>query len=273
MTDLPDQPTAGSSTQADAIQSNVRLPEFNSADPEMWFAMVEAAFTASRVTSDQRKFQYILTVLPPRYANEVRDLILHPPATNAYKTLRDDLTKRLSATEEQKTRRLLEHEEIGDEKPSQFLRRLRRLAGAGFPETMLRTLWIGRLPAAMQPIMATQKNVNLDEAAELADAVAETLHVRPSVSETAVKTPDHHLALQFQQLALNMSQELAVIREEIAAINIHRRYSSRERPRSRSHSRQRSSICWYHQRFGSNARKCTKPCTWTSPPENQAGSR
>lgn len=39
---------------------------------------------------------------------------MNPPAEGAYETLKSELVKRLSLSQEHKTRRLLEREEIGD---------------------------------------------------------------------------------------------------------------------------------------------------------------
>ena len=117
-------------------------------------SLVESSFAASGVTSDATKFGYVVGALDPRYAGEVRDIILNPPVTDAYGKLRQEFIKTLRSTQEQKTRRLLEHEEIGDRKPSQFLRHLQGLAGNTVTDEVLRTLWMGRLPAAMQAILA-----------------------------------------------------------------------------------------------------------------------
>jgi len=92
-----------------------------------------------------------LTGIDPRYTIEVRDIILNPPAERAYETLKSVLIKRLNLLQEHKTRRLLEHEEIGDRKPSQFLRHLRGLAGNVVGDPILKTIWLSRLPGYLQP--------------------------------------------------------------------------------------------------------------------------
>jgi hypothetical protein len=132
-------PTEQAASQISRVA--VRIPPFCQEDPEMWFCMAERSFEASGIKTDTTKFGYILGALEPRYAAEVREIILNPPEEGAYQLLRSELTRRLSSTQEQKTRRLLEHEEIGDRKPSQFLRHLRTLAGTAMSDEILRTLW------------------------------------------------------------------------------------------------------------------------------------
>ncbi|XP_076380676.1 uncharacterized protein LOC143261933 [Megalopta genalis] len=144
----------------------------------MWFGMVERSFEASGITTEATKFGYVLGALNPVYAAEVRDIIMNPPNTGQYQRLKTELIRRLSSSQEQKTRRLLESEEIGDRKPSQFLRHLRGLAGNNVSDSVLRTLWMGRLPNSMQVILATQKDAEMDKVADLADAIAETMGPR-----------------------------------------------------------------------------------------------
>ncbi|XP_011705817.1 PREDICTED: uncharacterized protein LOC105461018 [Wasmannia auropunctata] len=129
----------------------MRMPEFTPADPELWFSIVDRSFQAAGITVDATKFGYALTAIGPRYTVEVRDVIMNSPAENAYETLKAELIKRLSLSQEHKTRRLLEHEEIGDRKPSKFLRHLRSLAGSVVGDGVLRTIWLSRLPAYIQP--------------------------------------------------------------------------------------------------------------------------
>ena len=105
---------------AEVNRVGMRMPEFMPSDLELWFKIVDRSFQAAGITTDPTKFGYALTAIGPRYTMEVRDIIMNPPAEQAYETLKTELIKRLSLSQEHKTRRLLEHEEIGDRKPSVF---------------------------------------------------------------------------------------------------------------------------------------------------------
>ncbi|XP_018329081.1 uncharacterized protein LOC108739597 [Agrilus planipennis] len=181
----------------------VRVPPFIPADPELWFAMVEENFTTAGVTTDSTKFSYITGALEPRYALEIRDIIVNKPASNAYETIKAELIKRLSTSQEQKTRRLLEMEEIGDRKPSQFFRHLKGLAGSTVPDSMLRTLWFARMPSHMQAILAAHRDITLEKLAELADSIIDLTDSRPRIAETA-SSPGDLLTAQLQQLTVTL---------------------------------------------------------------------
>ncbi|XP_018327691.1 uncharacterized protein LOC108738667 [Agrilus planipennis] len=149
----------------------VKLPHFVPSDPELWFRMVERRFEASGVTSESTRFGYVSSNLDLRYAAEVRGIIINPPATEPYATIKAALIRRLGTSQELRTKQLLGQEEIGDRKPSQFLRHLQNLTGNSTPENLLRTIWSGRLLQNLQTVIATMKDKQLDEVAEIADYI------------------------------------------------------------------------------------------------------
>ncbi|KAL1448829.1 hypothetical protein WDU94_000084 [Cyamophila willieti] len=205
----------------------VKIPEFIAADPELWFAMVDGSFTGSSITTESTKFGYIIAALPARYASEVKDIIMKPPTDNPYTHLRAQLIKRLSASQEEKTRQLLEREEIGDRKPSQFLRHLQNLADSSISESLLRTLWMSRLPKCIQVALAIIKDKSLDDLATHADSIAEASRpVLSQISEASNSRPEDMLSTRLTQFATSLSQEIASLRQEVATLRHQSRSSS-----------------------------------------------
>ncbi|KAJ8914388.1 hypothetical protein NQ315_017478 [Exocentrus adspersus] len=218
----------------------IRLHPFVPNDPELWFSMVECSFDATKIKTDSTKFGHVLGILYPKYVTEVHDIIVNPSERDAYKTLKIELIKRLSTTQDQNTNPLLEREEIGDRKPSLFLHHLRNLNGTAMSENVIGTLWMSRLPTETQAILATQKDASLDSVTELADANARP-HGPPQVAEMTLQSQEAMLNLKFTQLAVNILQDiLSTISQEIAALNYstlrddrtgHRRWPARSRSR------------------------------------------
>ncbi|XP_063359918.1 uncharacterized protein LOC134649134 [Cydia amplana] len=149
----------------------MRLPPFWAEDAEVWFAQVEAQFAVWGVKADSTKYFQVIRELDPKTAREVRDIITKPPETDKYEKLKKQLIDRLSTSQENKRRQLLQFEELGDRKPSQFLRHLRGLAGDSVTDDFLRSLWSTRLPTQVQAIIASQKTASLDDIAILADQI------------------------------------------------------------------------------------------------------
>jgi hypothetical protein len=114
----------------------------------------------------------------------VEDIITSPSHQDQYTALKAELLNRLSSTREQRARQIITHEEMGDRKPSQFLRHLRSIA-PDLPEYFLRSIWCSRLPRPVQPALAGQLQIGLDAAARCADSIMDSssnisrLHILP----------------------------------------------------------------------------------------------
>ena len=111
----------------------------------MWFAQIESQFAIRQITTSRTKFDYVVSLLSPEFATEVRDLLLHPPEETPYEVLKAELTKWTSASEQRCIQELLSAEELGDRTPSQVLWRIQQLLGnmAGTVDpTLLRELFL-----------------------------------------------------------------------------------------------------------------------------------
>lgn len=255
---------------------SVRVPPFWPEEPAVWFAQVEAQFVLSKVTTDETKFNYLIAQLDQQYAKEVKDIITNPPADKKYEKLKEELIKRLSASQEKRVKQLLMHEELGDRKPSQFLRHLKGLAGPTVPDTFLATLWSSRLPQNIQTVIATQMDLSLDKLGELADKVHEIAPSTPQVASTSAATSSSSdMARQISELTRQVT--LLATRVNQGGPGRSRAHSKpRGYNRSRSHSRPRQPPsdhphCFYHYTFGAKAMKCKQPCKFQS--ENPQGGR
>jgi hypothetical protein len=138
----------------------------------LWFAQAEAQFELAAVTNERTMFNYIISQLDHRHAAEVEDVLTSPPADQPYQKLKTELVQRLSTSREKRVRQLFMYEEMGDRKPSQFLRHLKSLAPE-VPDDFLRSIWANRLPPHIQAILAGQSEGSLDSASQLADRICE----------------------------------------------------------------------------------------------------
>ena len=148
---------------------NLKLPPFWSSDPEVWFQQVKAQFPMRHVTVQRTKFDHVVASLSPDFATEVRDLINRPPADAHNDSLREQLIKRTTASEQRKLQQLFSAEELGDRKPSQLLRRLQQRASTT-DNTFLWEFFLKCLPGNVRMILAsTASSSSFDELADQAD--------------------------------------------------------------------------------------------------------
>ncbi|UYV76785.1 hypothetical protein LAZ67_14002014 [Cordylochernes scorpioides] len=249
---------------------SIKAPEFWPNDPELWFITLESQFLLNKpspITNDDTKFSYLISLLPPSTAIEVREFIISPPPDNKYDALKKAIIKCTADSEFKKLQQLLTQEELGDRLPSQLLRHLRQLIGESkaVSDTTLKMLWMQRLPKNIQIILTTQEQASLNSLADLADRVTEITSSPSSSTST-------------------LEMELASLRAEISGLKIDLNKKEERIPRSRSRSSSSSrksspnsyrkynpngSWCWYHFRFKHHARKCISPCTFNKKAKNQ----
>lgn len=278
MSDTEEEPTSGRSVTVPAHTAkgavNIKIPPFWPSDPQIWFAQVEAQFSTRGITSERTKFDHIIASLAPEYAQEVRDLLLSPPTSSPYTTLKTKLIERTAASEQRRLQQLFHAEELGDRKPTQLLRRMQQLMGeqsSGLPDnSFLRQLFLQRLPSNVR--MVSTGTTELQDLAQLADKIMEVAvpttvsGVRSSTSTNS--TDIDHLKSEIAELRQLFQSFLSVNKSSHGL-------RSRSRARGRSPTPVRSptdepTVCWYHERFGNSAKKCRSPCSFQSTGNDQA---
>ena len=265
------------------------IPSYNPTNIPVWFSQLNALFSAKKITSQTSKYAYVVEKLPTDVAAEVVDLLDHMPEDKPYDTLKNAIIKRMGTSDGKKLHDLFYNLTLGHMTPSQLLRKIKSLLGSNtMSETVLKKLWTDKLHTHTTQILASlPEDLDLERVSEIADRIHENNQnqnvyatsynstnditprntTTPTITTSQTTTPGmltellqgmENLSLQVQNLVkLKASQHSSPDRT-----------SSQNRRRNRSNSpprrRRTFDTCWYHFKFGCEARKCIKPCNFNS---------
>ena len=148
-----------SQLQSMTVQTNIsavslKLPEFWTTSPEVWFARVEVQFGTKNISTDQTKYDYIVSALDVKTAEEVQDILVNPPDANKYSVLKRALLKAFGKSQAQRDNELLNLNGLGDRKPTALLRKINALNDG--PQSLKRALFLSNLPTDIRSILTGQ---------------------------------------------------------------------------------------------------------------------
>ncbi|GFS65859.1 transposon Tf2-6 polyprotein [Trichonephila clavipes] len=248
----------------------LRLPPFWKSNVRLWIAQCDHAFTFSGISSDDTKYSALVANLDAETLSYVSDIVLSPPNSDKYHTLSQRLITQFSHSETQKIKKLLTDLQLGDEKPSHLLRKMKELSNGQLQDDFLQSLWLQRMPPHIQTVLSASSEP-LDKLAIIADKVSEVVGSSSTIcAATTVPPPSQSSSCSVQPTMDSLARQIQELSLQVAELtrernsSRHQRYSS---DRRRSHSRSRSvnrgsGICYYHRRCKEQARKCVSPCAF-----------
>ncbi|KAJ0169143.1 hypothetical protein K1T71_015309 [Dendrolimus kikuchii] len=232
--------------EVSGVSVSPRVPEFWTDLPRHWFFQVEAVLTPQK-WSDENQDQFVIGQLSKDVIHQVTDILIDPPES-----------------ENRKIQKLIGEMDLGEQKPSQLLRKMKDLARDGVKDETLAVLWQNHLPVWVRGVLAVSDIKDTTKLALMADKVME--NARPAQAVSSVES--------IQGTSTNIIAEINKLGERTKNLENFQhqtRDRSRQRNRSRPRSRSRPGLsgtrksnpnwqCFYHYRYKSKARKCIKPC-------------
>ncbi len=165
-----------------------------------------------------------------------------------------------SDSEERRLKKLLQDVDLGNKRPSVLLRQMQDLAGIRLPESLLKSLWLQRLPTQMQAILTTSSD-DLNKLAIMADKISDVTSLN-EINASQIKSNATGNTCINEMIA-NLQTQVSELSHKLENLNNFRgRSYSRNRSKSRERSGNRNKLCWYHFRFKDKALKCIKPCAY-----------
>lgn len=238
------QPVTSTSAQSqppEIYRVGVKPPAFCKEQPDLFFTQLESKFALAGITSDATKYHHVIASLEPQHFIHIDDIMRDPSVINKYGAIKDALIKEYTDSDERKLNKLIHEMQLGDLKPSQLLKRARKLAHNNVSEKVIKTLWLEKLPDNVRAI-ASIIDGDLTKVSLAADKVMEA-QTKPSISAAHEANND-------------LLAEIDALRKEIKQM----KSNTSTKDRSNNISKSSSPFCYYHARFGAKAKKCVEPC-------------
>ena len=237
----PDAAPAAPATAAAA--PHLSLLPFPSTDAAPWFLRVEALFRLWSITSSSRKADYVIGALPTEVFDQVAEWLAGQDDAVQYKDLKEQIIPNFSPIPEERSKRIMElvKQPLGDQRASAALREMKSLCtliqpdGSRKPLDLIRVLWLLRLPQDVRAMVTEFATMPEAELAKHVDSLlgARTMSGTPTAAaataDDADEEDDDAHAMVAQQKRPN-------------------------RPQCPQAEGTRRNICYYHRRFGKNAR-------------------
>ena len=242
--------TAASSTES---HRDIKLPAFSD-DIRQWLTLSEAVLSyIAPPASDEEKFVALLKAIPIHLVEAVDTVITDPPRTNKFKALKNALEATVKHVSDEETFAQLTTMLLGDSSPSELLKKMKsinRRRTVPLPDQLIRSLHLQKMPVSLQALIeiaGTGKND--DGYAEAADKVLLRHNLKNYQPSTYNVTP----VSPTTATDVNTVSEVTELKKQIKKLQQQLQASQRQ---------SESDLCYYHQRFGREARNCRPPCSF-----------
>lgn len=252
-----------------AVNARVQPPPIDKEHIDLWLVRLESWFNNNQVRSDNQRFHILTTLLDTQLISLVYDATQSPPETGKYDFLKAAVRDALEESRHKRFQRLLHGQGLGDQRPSHRLNELKRLAQNGLTmnDNLLRHIWIAQLPSEAQAILAVSSDQTLPSLAKLADDVVEGLSSRTiaaaSQREHASSEPDYirHLRKAVENLTADVVSLKKRDRSRSNTRHPGKGHKKSDRSPSPSPAKLKNDLCWYHYKYGEDARNCQTTCS------------
>ena len=230
----------------------VKLPDFWTTDPDLWFLHAESAFNNARVTVSRTKFDLIVQKLPQDIMVSVRGLVRASAtaSTTPYEDLKDKLVSSYQLTRWQRVAKVIHHPGLGDRRPTALMdAMLALLPDDEEPGSIFLGLFLERLPVEMRDHLVAKVFKTPGEMALHADLLWDARRSQPAPAGPLLAA--------------------AVASGSPRSRDRDRRDSSPSRagkPRVSTpgpSTSTASGYCHLHSTYGSRAHRCIPPCSYS----------
>lgn len=254
----------------DAVNAiSVKIPPFWEDDPETWFGQADAQFHLRKVVESLTKFYHVISLLPQKVAISVKDLSRNPPTKDPYETLKKRLLQSYNQTDSQRAAAIIRYPALGDCRPSQLLDALLALLPEGHaPCFFFKHLYMEKLPRELRAQLAAAEVDDYCQLGVQADRLYNLLYPDGFAAHSAAA-----VETETEEVQAVSNQGSNHRRPRNRQKNNRHRSNSNPHGRRAQHSYSNNDVCFYHEKFGAQARKCEEPCSYNQGNAMSGGRR
>ncbi|XP_062889690.1 uncharacterized protein LOC134338085 [Mobula hypostoma] len=213
---------------------SLKLPSFWTLRPHLWFEQAEAQFHIRQITSESARYYYVLSSLDQETAAQVEEFIQSPPEDGKYTAFKALLIRTFGLSRRERARRLMHLDGLGDRPPSALMNKMLALAEGHKPCLMFEQAFLEQLPEDICLLLSDADFSNPREVAARADVLWNARKER-GASVAQITKPRAQ-----RQTRPGPAAEPT------------KPGDGSEEPNEQ--------WCFYHQRWGTEARRCRPPC-------------
>lgn len=218
---------------------SLKLPTFWTNSPHAWFIHTEAQFIVRKITSDDTKYHYVVASLDSETANRALSFLTAPPDTDKFEELKLFLLSAYGLSESERATSLFNLSGLGDSKPTELMDRMLALLGVHQPCFLFKHLFLQQLPDFVRIPLSCSTQTDYRKLAQEADQLYSSGKCRQI---QAIRPPK-------------------ISHQPTTGYN-----SKRPQPSLREN-------CWYHFRFGEDAKRCIQPCSYSPSLQTQGNGQ
>ncbi len=262
----PPAPTAGAALPP-VHQSLVKLPPFWSEDPVSRFRLAEGQFALRNVVDPVACYYHVLSSLSQDAVRLDRHVLHEDTGPASYDNLRTSLLSSPSLSNYQKMERMMKLPPLGYRKPSVMLAEMLEYCPEGESTTaVFAYLFLQRLPREIRVLLSEDDPADMRAIADKADRLI-AMHVLQGhdacSAVSAADEPEQDLVAATG--GAHRKKKLPPPQRPQQQQGASGQCSNPARHQPGQPSVPKTSMCFYHARFGEGAKYCEEGCLW---PEN-----
>lgn len=253
-----------------AIYRQPKIPAFCRDNPHTWFLQAEITLRNAGVRNSVTKTDFIAEKLDLEALQVVQDLMsLDPAPVDIYEQVKERLIATFGTSAEERLRKFIKGQVYSGGKPSLMLNALRALR-VNCGNDILKTVFLENLPSNCRAALSVAGIEDLNKLAEMADKFIEAMD--PDLHAVTAVSTQASSAEKFSSEVARLSAELAELKVQGGRARSRIRFKPRDKANTvvgdESTKALQPGLCRLHRKYGAQAFRCYKPCTWKPQQEN-----